>query len=226
VSQPEQATGTDTVAVAGPEPVATGTACPQSTDASPSSPGELLASAGRKSLDSGLASAEYVPLPALLSAPLLARRQTRRVLRRWRIQPDIIETALLLVSELVTNALKFARPEPRSQNPEIPGADDISLTLRHLGQLLRIEVSDPGLRAPTLSEAECDDEGGRGLILIAALSSGWWYYFPPSGGKVVCCTLRMTGTRHDAAPPQHQPSTARTLITAPEAREERTGRCQ
>jgi S-adenosyl methyltransferase len=55
VSQPDQATGTDSAAVAVPEPVATGTACPQSTDASSLSPGEMLARAGRKSLDSGLA---------------------------------------------------------------------------------------------------------------------------------------------------------------------------
>jgi hypothetical protein len=55
VSQPEQATSTDTAAAEAPEPVATGPTCPQTADARLSSPGEMLASAGRKSLNSGLA---------------------------------------------------------------------------------------------------------------------------------------------------------------------------
>jgi anti-sigma regulatory factor (Ser/Thr protein kinase) len=127
------------------------------------------------------------PLP---TAPLLARRQTRLVLRSWRIGPDVISTAELLVSELVTNAVKFA------DAPGVePGASYVIdprgtfLTLRYLADQITIEVSDPNSCPPAAAEADEEAESGRGLMLVQALSKEWGYYLPPAGGKIVYCVL-------------------------------------
>jgi len=69
----------------------------------------------------------------------------------------------------------------------------ISLTLHHLGDALRIEVGDPDPRIPVLAGADQDAECGRGLVLVEALSSEWSYFFPEGGGKVVYCIVDMEG---------------------------------
>src|SRR6266568_3096999 len=132
----------------------------------------------------------YLELVTLPSAPFWARRQTRAALRSWRIWAETVETAELLVSELVTNAVKFTGSEPAQPgHAELEGAERISLILRYLTGQLIIEVSDPDPNPPVLAEAGDDAEGGRGLMLVQALSKEWNYYLPPSGGKVVYCVL-------------------------------------
>jgi anti-sigma regulatory factor (Ser/Thr protein kinase) len=129
-------------------------------------------------------------LATLPSAPFWARRQTRTVLRAWRIWAETIETAELLVSELVTNAVKFAGPVPEpSCHPSYRSARRISLVLRHQPGQLIIEVSDPDPRPPVVAEVDSEAEGGRGLMLVQALSKEWNFYLPSTGGKVVYCVL-------------------------------------
>jgi len=128
----------------------------------------------------------YLELATMPSAPFWARRQTRAALRSWQFWPETIDTAELLVSELVTNAVRYASPETPHHAGKIA---QISLTLRHIGDRLIIEVSDPDPRPPMLAEPELEAEGGRGLMLVRALSKEWNYYLPPSGGKVVYCVL-------------------------------------
>jgi anti-sigma regulatory factor (Ser/Thr protein kinase) len=132
----------------------------------------------------------YLELATLPSAPFWARRQTRAALRSWSFWPETIETAELLVSELVTNAIKFTGSDPALISyRDLDGVKRISLTLRHLTDRLIIEVSDPDPRPPVLSEPDSEADGGRGLMLVQMLSKEWSYYLPPSGGKVVYCVL-------------------------------------
>lgn len=141
----------------------------------PRSPGEVAA---------------YLELATLPSAPFWARHQTRVALQSWRMSADSIDTAELLVSELVTNAVKFA--EPTAVQPGLARSDEIeivSLILRYMNGRLIIEVSDSDPRPPMLSEPGDDAECGRGLMLVQALSKEWGHYLPPSGGKVVYCVL-------------------------------------
>jgi len=129
-------------------------------------------------------------LATLPDAPSRARRQARATLRSWRIWAETIETAELLISELVTNAVKFTGPAAGQPGHDgLPGAGRICLVLRHLAGQLIIEVSDPDPDPPVLAEAGGESECGRGLMLVQALSKEWNYYLPPSGGKVVYCVL-------------------------------------
>lgn len=70
------------------------------------------------------------------------------------------ELAQLVVSELVTNAIRY-------------GAHPIRLRLIHDAATLICEVSDTSHTAPHLRRAKTWDEGGRGLLLVAQLTQRW-----------------------------------------------------
>ncbi|MFI8850124.1 SpoIIE family protein phosphatase [Streptomyces sp. NPDC053499] len=107
----------------------------------------------------------------LPDAAVHARRFTTRTLRKWDATEES-DTVLLVVSELVTNALVHTRGEVR-----------LDLTLA--GDRLRVAVSDSSPRTP-IRAASMDWEatGGRGILLVDALSESWGSV-PFSGGKQV-----------------------------------------
>ncbi|MET7595251.1 MULTISPECIES: SpoIIE family protein phosphatase [unclassified Streptomyces] len=92
------------------------------------------------------------------SAPGRARRLARRALSRWGLE-DMSDSVELLVSEVVTNAVRYAsRP----------------VTLRLLRtDVLRCEVGDDVPQLPRLRQARATDEGGRGLYLVNRLARRW-----------------------------------------------------
>jgi len=132
-----------------------------------------------------------VALVTLPTSPFWARRYTRMFLNSCRgIDEGITETAELLASELVTNAVRFARDPGRApQDSKSVDASVISLSLRHFRGSLLIEVYDADDNPPVLSAPGDYAESGRGLVLVNALSKEWSYFFPPGGGKVVYCVL-------------------------------------
>ncbi|WP_246531265.1 SpoIIE family protein phosphatase [Streptomyces bathyalis] len=87
-----------------------------------------------------------------------ARRLARRALARWGLE-DLSDAVELLVSEVVTNAVRYAeRP----------------ITLRLLRtDTLRCEVGDDVPQLPRLRQARATDEGGRGLYLVNRLARRW-----------------------------------------------------
>jgi anti-sigma regulatory factor (Ser/Thr protein kinase) len=107
----------------------------------------------------------------LPDAVMHARRFTARTMRSWRVKQEA-DSVLLVVSELVTNAVVHTRGEVR-----------LDLTLS--GDRLRVAVSDSSPRAPA-RQASVDWEatGGRGLLLVEAVSDTWGSV-PLSGGKQV-----------------------------------------
>ena len=126
-------------------------------------------------------------LGALPGAVPCARLHARQVLWEWAVPVDV-DTAELLVSELVTNGLKAAWAT-HSDPP-------ISLTLSASGNVLAIEVWDGNPHPPVLRELDdgvppLDDESGRGLFLVHALSEKWgWYPTGNPAGKVTWCELQ------------------------------------
>jgi len=119
-----------------------------------------------------------IALPELPASSSWARRYTRFFLESCQgVSADIAETAELIVSELVTNAVKFG------------GASHVLLSLRNFHGVLLIEVYDSSSNPPILSSADGGAENGRGLMLVSALSKEWSYSFPSGGGKIVYCFL-------------------------------------
>lgn len=133
-------------------------------------------------------------LVTLPTSPFWARRYTRLFLDSCQgMSEATAETAELLVSELVTNAVRFAGDAARTfRYSERANASLISLCLRHFPDGLLIEVYDTGNNPPIRSSADDYAETGRGLMLVNALSKEWSYFFPPGGGKVVYCFLEKT----------------------------------
>ncbi len=87
-----------------------------------------------------------------------ARQLTRRALHRWGLDP-LLDTTELLVSEVVTNAVRYAnRP--------------IALRLLRT-DVLRCEVGDDSPQVPRMRRAQTGDEGGRGLFLVDRLAQRW-----------------------------------------------------
>jgi PAS domain-containing protein/anti-sigma regulatory factor (Ser/Thr protein kinase) len=104
-----------------------------------------------------------------------ARRFTRRALRAWRVGVDA-DAVLLVVSELVTNALVHT-----------DGPVRLDLTL--LGNRLRIAVADNSPRTPIKpTSIGWEATGGRGMLLVEAMSASWGTV-PVSGGKQVWSEL-------------------------------------
>ncbi|MFF1481839.1 ATP-binding protein [Streptomyces sp. NPDC058301] len=99
--------------------------------------------------------------PAEANAVRTARHAVRDTLRGWKLDPAVSDVAVLLVSELVTNSLRYTSGPigVRMARPD-PGA-------------LLVEVSDPLPEEPVERDAGPDDEGGRGLQLVACSARRW-----------------------------------------------------
>jgi anti-sigma regulatory factor (Ser/Thr protein kinase) len=130
-------------------------------------------------------------LVTLPTSPSWARRYTRFFLDSCGgISMETAETAELLVSELVTNAVRFVGDPMRTlQYSKRANTSMISLSIRHFREGLLIEVYDTDINPPVRYHAGEYAETGRGLMLVEALSKEWSYFFPQGGGKVVYCFL-------------------------------------
>nr|WP_202551327.1 SpoIIE family protein phosphatase [Streptomyces sp. SID8352] len=106
-----------------------------------------------------------------------AREYAREKLLAWGLEP-LVDTTELLVSELVTNALRY-------------GEGEIRLRLL-LDRTLVCEVWDAGLVQPRRRRARDTDEGGRGLQLVGLLSAAWGSRRTPRG-KTVWFELPLPG---------------------------------
>jgi anti-sigma regulatory factor (Ser/Thr protein kinase) len=113
-----------------------------------------------------------------LTAVREARSLIAEPMKRWGLE-DLIPTTELLVSELVTNAVKYSSRGP--------------VTLRLVNEkALVCEVLDNSAALPRLRQANGEDEHGRGLQVVRQLSQRWGARRTPTG-KVVWCEQPLPG---------------------------------
>lgn len=120
-------------------------------------------------------------LGTLPTAPGCARAWTCRILLEWQLT-GLLDSAELIVSELVTNAVLASRP---------PGRSCIRLSLTLDQGELGVFVRDYCRGTPQPTNVGDEDENGRGLLLVEAMSSRSGWYPPEDGvpGKVVWAAL-------------------------------------
>ncbi|MET9352203.1 ATP-binding protein [Streptomyces sp. NPDC006617] len=132
--------------------------------------------------------AEWV-FPAAPDAVRTARSLVRRTLGEWRLD-SVGDIAALLVSELVTNALRHAAGPIGVRLVRSPnGAAGVAGAAGVDGVLL-VEVSDPLPDPPRERVARPDDEDGRGLQLVASAARRWGTR-PGEAGKTVWFELAL-----------------------------------
>ncbi|WP_443074660.1 PAS domain S-box protein [Streptomyces sp. NBC_01431] len=102
------------------------------------------------------------------------RRFLRRTLEAWNCE-DLIDTACLLASELLSNSVRHA-------------CEPLRLRLRRARDELNVEVSDGSPVLPQARTAALDEESGRGLALLDQLATSWGTV-PTQEGKAVWFAL-------------------------------------
>jgi anti-sigma regulatory factor (Ser/Thr protein kinase) len=105
------------------------------------------------------------PLPHIPEAVSVVRRRARTVLADWNLAPDLAEDALLVISEMITNAVVHALPPAVLRLSQVADGSNA----------LRVEVTDAG---PAVADGRpvvepCAGEHGRGLGIVAALATEW-----------------------------------------------------
>lgn len=129
-----------------------------------------------------------ISLPAQPAAAGEARRQVQGAIHAWEVPVDS-SIAVLLTSELVTNAIRHAMCET------------ITLDITCGWGQLHVDVHDSSCAVPVPLDRPADAETGRGLVLVASLSTAWGYYHTPVG-KAVYFTLAFSGDPDEGTGPR------------------------
>jgi anti-sigma regulatory factor (Ser/Thr protein kinase) len=110
----------------------------------------------------------------------VVRRRLAAELLASGVYEDIADDAAVIISELISNALRHARPLP---------SGDIRVAWNHQGDLIQLAVSDGGaMTEPRRARATLSSLGGRGLGIVETLADGWGVLHE-DGGTTVWATL-------------------------------------
>lgn len=117
-----------------------------------------------------------IDLPAEVTSPARARRFALGILAGLDVH-ELADTMVLLVSEVVTNAVVHARTA-------------CTLRILHDERCLRVELHDASIHPAVVSSWDGDRPGGRGMTLVSSLADGWGSDVD-GGGKVVWFELAL-----------------------------------
>lgn len=135
-----------------------------------------------------------VLLPHAPSSVAVARRRLSSELIDSGVYDSVVDDASVIVSELLSNALRHARPLPSGQ---------VKVCWLCRDDLLEVEVSDGGaMTEPRRGPGTLSSLGGRGLGIVEALSEGWGVRHE-EGATTVWAVLRAprsSGDDRSAAP--------------------------
>jgi anti-sigma regulatory factor (Ser/Thr protein kinase) len=166
------------------------------------------AASGARQRTPGLASTDWTCFPRL--AQRAPGTDTRSVgtardfclstMRRWGVQ-DRGDDVAVVVSELLTNALRHAVPQARAgAGPAARSRWPVRLGLVQPGHFVLCAVADPIPRLPERKEPDYLAESGRGLHVINALSDTWGCTTPTDAGKAVWALFSVRFTEPPPVP--------------------------
>ncbi|MEU4847574.1 ATP-binding protein [Streptomyces gilvosporeus] len=126
------------------------------------------------------------PLTADHHAAGAARRFTWATLSGWQLGP-LIDNAVLVVSELLTNALRYGLPTAAARTTTCPRP--LCLGLLRRPDLVLCTVCDHSTQVPLLQTPDHLAQTGRGLHIVNCLSQSWGWTTPTAAGKAVWAAL-------------------------------------
>ncbi|RKS79409.1 anti-sigma regulatory factor (Ser/Thr protein kinase) [Actinomadura pelletieri DSM 43383] len=154
-----------------------------------------------------------VLLPHAASSVAVARKRLSSELVDSGVYESIVDDASVIVSELLSNALRHARPLPSGQ---------VRVCWLRRGDILELEVSDGGaMTEPRRGPGTLSSLGGRGLGIVEALADGWGVRHE-DGATTVWAVLRAprSATGNGAAAPACAPTVVPDLADFPDLLDE------
>lgn len=135
-------------------------------------------------------------LPHTPSSVSGVRKRLCAELRASGVYEEVADDAAVVISELISNALRHARPLP---------SGEIRVSWSHEGDLIQLAVSDGGsMTEPRRTRAALSSLGGRGLSIVETLSDGWGVAHDDDG-TTVWANLRARQSPNGHAAPLIQP---------------------
>lgn len=154
-----------------------------------------------------------VLLPHAPSSVAVARKRLSSELAASGVYETVVDDASVIVSELISNALRHARPLPSGQ---------VRVCWLRRGDVLELEVSDGGaMTEPRRGPGTLSSLGGRGLGIVEALSEGWGVRHE-DGATTVWAVLRTPRSNggEDAVSPAHSDTVVPDLADFPDLMDE------
>ncbi len=126
-----------------------------------------------------------IMLPPVPESAGVARDFTAAALRKWHLDP-LISDAVLIASELVTNAISHGTTSAGAQSGE-----RVELTWSYQISRLICVITDQAPEPPMVAPAGDDAESGHGLQIVAALAAAWGWTMLGTGEKAVWAALHL-----------------------------------
>ena len=134
------------------------------------------------------------PVPESVRA---AREFTVATLDEWQLAP-LIEDAVVIASELATNAIQHGTPAATGDDASDPGRAHLELSWCLQVSRVICVVTDQTGTPPAVAAQDPEAESGHGLQIVGALAVAWGWTILGTGEKAVWATLELPG-RADAA---------------------------
>jgi len=112
---------------------------------------------------------ELAPVP---ESARTAREFTVATLHEWQLEP-LTEDAVVIASELATNAVQHGTPAATEHDTEDPGRARVELSWCLQASRLICMVTDQTGTPPTLASRDPEAESGHGLQIVGALAVAW-----------------------------------------------------
>jgi Histidine kinase-like ATPase domain len=161
---------------------------PAPADRQPAPAKPALPGTGRRRL-------ELAPVPESARA---AREFTVATLHEWRLEP-LTEDAVVVASELTTNAIRHGTPAGAGDDANDPGRVRVELSWCLQASRLICVVTDHTGTPPAVAAQDPEAESGHGLQIVGALAVAWGWTMLGTGEKAVWAALDLPGQAGAAA---------------------------
>ena len=132
---------------------------------------------------------ELAPVP---ESARTAREFTVATLHEWRLE-QLTEDAVVIASELATNAVLHGSPAATRDDAEDPRPARVELSWCLQASRLICVVTDQTGTPPTVASRDPEAESGHGLQIVGALAVAWGWTILGTGEKAVWAALELPG---------------------------------